>query len=1139
MISLFLCTSFVTQAQTLVWQDNFDGTTINTDYWSYDFGDGCERSLCGWGNNELQYYTSRTDNARVSNGNLIIEAKRENFLTREFTSARIKTEGRIHFKYGTVEARIKVPNLANGLWPAFWLLGNTGAWPANGEIDIAEMGIAEAVANGTANRFVGGAVHWSYNGSQADYGDGYSSPVNLNDDYHVYKMTWDPTFIRVYIDNIEYFSFDISNIAANSLEEFHIPHYLILNLAVGGTYTGITNAAGITAPMPGQMLVDYIRLYQDSPGSELYVGKNNAKVGTYGVFTENTPVNDKITYGTNGDLFLWNNLTTITGTPYEGSQQWAFRANAGSWFGMGVATPYTNMSNFYQGNLKFHMKTTSTHTFRVGVSTGHGDSWVTFTNGGSQYGLVRDGSWHEVSIPFSAFTNLDLYSVKQMFMLVADPPAANMDFFIDNVFYSGGGVANVAPSVSITSPSAGTQFTVPASIVINATAADTDGTISKVEFFNGSVKLGEDTTNPYSYTWSGVAQGSYSITAVATDNGGLSTTSSAVSVTVNPSNTLPSPWLTADIGAVGASGNASYSNGTFTVGGSGADIWGTADEFRFVYQSLTGNGAVIAQVNSLTNSDGWAKAGVMIRESTAANAIHALTAITPANGVAFQRRTATGGTTAHTGVAGIVAPRYVKIERNGSTITSSYSSNGTSWTVVGSASMTMSTTILVGLCVTSHNDGVLSNAAFSNVSVTSGNTPPTVSITAPLNGASFTAPASVTINANAADANGTITKVDFYNGSTLLGTDATSPYSYSWTGVAAGNYSLTAVATDNGGATTTSTAVAIVVNAVATNLALNKTVTVSSTEGTGFEGARAVDGNLTSTRWSSTFSDPQWLYVDLGASYAVNRVNVTWEAAYGRDYLVQVSADANSWTTIKTITGNTLLANDHTNLSGTGRYVRIYGTARGTVYGYSIFELEVYGTPVSSGCSGSASNGDYTYQVSSANGTVNWTFVPQSPIVGSTMCILYVKVGAGGYAGYNMTAAGSNFTFSQSQVNGSLLTFYFTYRVGNTTAERNSSANPHTYTVGTSCSGARQYATVVNEAEETIGLVHPNPARQEISIDGIDGHDVSIVNMKGSRVFSGIVNGTSLDITSLPAGSYIVLIRTKDNKLVRRRFMKL
>jgi hypothetical protein len=127
------------------------------------------------------------------------------------------------------------------------------------------------------------------------------------------------------------------------------------------------------------------------------------------------------------------------------------------------------------------------------------------------------------------------------------------------------------------------------------------------------------------------------------------------------------------------------------------------------------------------------------------------------------------------------------------------------------------------------------------------------------------------------------------------------------------------------------------------NLALNKSVTTSSIEpGTTFNGANAVDGN-TSTRWSSNYVDPSWITVDLAGEYVITRVKISWEAAYGRNYEVQLSSDGTNWSTLKSVTNNTTLVNDHTLLSGAGRYVRIYGTTRSTQWGYSIFELEVYG----------------------------------------------------------------------------------------------------------------------------------------------------------------------------------------------------
>ena len=148
--------------------------------------------------------------------------------------------------------------------------------------------------------------------------------------------------------------------------------------------------------------------------------------------------------------------------------------------------------------------------------------------------------------------------------------------------------------------------------------------------------------------------------------------------------------------------------------------------------------------------------------------------------------------------------------------------------------------------------------------------------------------------------------------------------------------------------------IASTINPVPANLATGKSVTVSSTEVGANVTGNAIDGNY-ATRWSSLYADPQWITVDLGANYNVNRVKLTWEAAYATTYQIQISTDNTNWSTLKSVTGNTTTTNDQTGLSGTGRYVRIYGTARATVYGYSLYEIEVYGTAVESPYSGTIS----------------------------------------------------------------------------------------------------------------------------------------------------------------------------------------
>jgi hypothetical protein len=387
---------------------------------------------------------------------------------------------------------------------------------------------------------------------------------------------------------------------------------------------------------------------------------------------------------------------------------------------------------------------------------------------------------------------------------------------------------NTPPTVSITTPAAGASFTAPASIGVTASAADSDGTIARVEFFAGNTSIGVDTAAPYSVAWTNVAAGTYQITAVATDNGNASTTSGIVAITVNPAEPpptgLPSGWNATDVGATGATGQSTFSGGTFSVTGAGADVWGTNDQFQYAYTTLTGDGSIVARVASIQQVDLWTKAGVMIRNSLSPSAAHAfqLVAASSAKGVRFQRRPADGSTSINTSGSLSTAPRWVKLVRAGNLLTGYESPDGVNWTVVGSDTFTMGSTVLIGLAVSSHVTGVNATATFDNVTVTPAtpppppppNQPPTVALTSPASGASFTAPATISLAASASDSDGTVAKVEFYAGTTLLGTDTAAPYQLSWSSVPAGTYGLTAVATDDDGASTTSSSVAITVDDV-------------------------------------------------------------------------------------------------------------------------------------------------------------------------------------------------------------------------------------------------------------------------------------------------------------------------------------
>jgi phosphatidylserine/phosphatidylglycerophosphate/cardiolipin synthase-like enzyme len=239
------------------------------------------------------------------------------------------------------------------------------------------------------------------------------------------------------------------------------------------------------------------------------------------------------------------------------------------------------------------------------------------------------------------------------------------------------------------------------------------------------VELGpsETETDYVAYTVSNLAGNTtYCWKVVSRTMAGLTATSATSSFSTGTSSggsggtiTLTGGWTSKDIGTVGAAGTASVSGGTFTVKGSGADIWGTADEFRFVYKQLTGDGSIVARVTGITNQNAWSKAGVMMRETLNAGSKHATMFVSSAKGLAFQRRTSTNGTSASTAGALASAPYWVKVTRSGATFTAYQSSNGLTWTAVGSATMNMTATIYVGLAVTSHADGALSTGTFDNV----------------------------------------------------------------------------------------------------------------------------------------------------------------------------------------------------------------------------------------------------------------------------------------------------------------------------------------------------------------------------------------------------------------------------------------
>jgi regulation of enolase protein 1 (concanavalin A-like superfamily) len=322
--------------------------------------------------------------------------------------------------------------------------------------------------------------------------------------------------------------------------------------------------------------------------------------------------------------------------------------------------------------------------------------------------------------------------------------------------------------------------------------------------------IGSDTISMSSTVYVGLAVTSHNTSTRATGR------FTSVSATLPSQPALPSGWANRDIGGPSLAGSTAYGSGRFTVRGAGSNIWNSSDQFHFAYRQFSGDVNVIARVASMTSPDSLSKAGLMIRSTLQAGSAHASVFLRGNNEVVFQGRPSAGSSSLHTSGGSGSAPVWLKLERRGSAVTAFRSSDGSSWRMIGSQTLTVTSTFYVGLAVTSRKTSALATGVFEQVAVQapsgSSNTPPTVSLTSPSSGSTFTAPATVSLAASASDADGGVARVEFYAGGTLLGSDTTSPYSFSWSSVPAGSYTLTAVARDTAGATTTSSSRSITVS---------------------------------------------------------------------------------------------------------------------------------------------------------------------------------------------------------------------------------------------------------------------------------------------------------------------------------------
>ncbi len=470
----------------LLWQENFN----DLENWIIETGNGS----WGWGNGELQYY--KAANVTIAelpgdpgNNALCITARQEsgpdivdqwgNAL--QYTSGRVNTKSRVAIQYGMIEARVSIPNLNLGGWPAVWMLGTANyAWPRKGEIDIMEMGFKQEFRNlhdthnggngqnnSTVNQMVAanalfysdaavnpgnpsGAASLAWDPEDVFCRPYYNHAIPLNDRFLIYRCYWDDTSLRFTVtdDGVEYDLFTEPFTIDAESDEFNSPFHLVANLAVGGALTDAYNLGDpgsglpVTMPFPANMYIDYIKVYSWNGQGSVNVGPPVFEGGTYGVFTDETPVDNGLEPGLDAHIYVWENtLSPGTIPPYEGDNGISWITNGLGWFGAGIMSIQpVNLFNFGAGHLKFRIKIPANVTFKIGIiDAWNNQNYVSFPAGQTTYGLVRDGEWGQAAIPVEVLRGLymDLRMLSYEFVILEEQ-GTQCQLALDDIYWDGG-----------------------------------------------------------------------------------------------------------------------------------------------------------------------------------------------------------------------------------------------------------------------------------------------------------------------------------------------------------------------------------------------------------------------------------------------------------------------------------------------------------------------------------------------------------------------------------------------------------------------------------------------------------------------------------------------------------------------------
>lgn len=463
----------------LLWSEEFNGATLDGSLWTATTGNGCQIGLCGYGNQELQHYGP--GNLAVVNvpfepatRALAITARRETVGSNQFTSGKVDTAGKLQVKYGLIEVRMATPKVGVGLWPAAWMLGTSPqVWPRKGEIDIMEMGGRQPAGLPaiSPDQFVGANVitfneaacvpgNESCAASTAWQTKNWVTPSrSLANRFVTYRLYWTDTQIRFsMLDNGREFDMYKAPISTVGSPALQAPFYLLLNMAVGGNFTPAATPAQVTAPLPATTYVDYVRVYELDGQGEVKLGLGlTPEVGKFGVFTDNTPVDNKQVPGVSSDIYVWNQGSMTAGDtpPYEGGGVLAFRYFApGQWFGGSIQSRQVHdMSGFRNGHIKLKIKAPANVAFKIGMQdTYTNQNAVTFPANTTAYGLVRNGEWGTATIPVAEIAGprialqsmLDLF---QFFSVDGALPNAQFQIAFDDIVWDSG--VAVTPQVTL------------------------------------------------------------------------------------------------------------------------------------------------------------------------------------------------------------------------------------------------------------------------------------------------------------------------------------------------------------------------------------------------------------------------------------------------------------------------------------------------------------------------------------------------------------------------------------------------------------------------------------------------------------------------------------------------------------------